>query len=105
MLTLGMAVDANVIIYERVKEELKKGAGMAMAIQEGYNRAFSAIFDGNITTAATCVVLIYFGTGPVRGFGVTLIIGIAASMFTAIFVTRTILDVMMTRFHIKKFSI
>jgi preprotein translocase subunit SecD len=94
VLTIGMAVDANVIIFERIKEELAKGAGLLGAIKEGYARAFTAILDANITTAAVCVVLMYFGTGPIRGFAVTLLIGIITSMFTAIFFTRTILNFM-----------
>ena len=89
-----MAVDANVIIFERIKEELRKGAGLMGAIKEGYSRAFTAILDANITTAAVCVVLMYFGTGPIRGFAVTLIVGIITSMFTAIFLTRTLIDLM-----------
>ncbi len=92
VLTIGMAVDANVIIFERIKEEIAKGAGLAGAIKEGYARAFTAILDANITTAAVCVVLMYFGTGPIRGFAVTLLVGIITSMFTAIFFTRTILN-------------
>ena len=94
VLTIGMAVDANVIIFERIKEEIAKGAGLVGAIQEGYARAFTAILDANVTTAAVCVVLMYFGTGPIRGFAVTLIVGIITSMFTAIFFTRTILNLM-----------
>ncbi len=96
-LTAGMAVDANVLILERIRDELRKGSGIQAAIREGYNRAFSAIFDGNITTIATCVVLIYYGTGPVRGFGVSMTIGLLISMFTAIFVTRAILDLLVGR--------
>ena len=92
VLTIGMAVDANVIIFERIKEEIGKGASLLGAIKEGYARAFTAILDANITTAAVCVVLMYFGTGPIRGFAVTLIVGIITSMFTAIFFTRTILN-------------
>ncbi len=74
---------------------------MTAAVREGYARAFSAIFDANITTAATCIVLMYFGTGPVRGFAVTLIIGIVTSMFTAIFVSRVLVDTFVTRFKMK----
>lgn len=91
-LTLGMAVDANVIIYERVKEELAKGASLIGAIREGYDRAFSAIFDSIITSIAVCIVLMYFGTGPVRGFAVTLTAGLLTSLFTSIFFTRAIFD-------------
>jgi preprotein translocase subunit SecD len=101
VLTIGMAVDANVIIFERIKEELAKGAGLAGAIKEGYARAFTAILDANITTAAVCVVLMYFGTGPIRGFAVTLIVGIITSMFTAIFFTRTILNLIVGKLKIE----
>lgn len=94
VLTIGMAVDANVIIFERIKEEIVKGASLMGAIKEGYARAFTAILDANITTAAVCVVLMYFGTGPIRGFAVTLLVGIITSMFTAIFFTRTILNLL-----------
>ncbi|MCB0357430.1 MAG: SecD/SecF family protein translocase subunit, partial [Bdellovibrionales bacterium] len=102
VLTVGMAVDANVIIFERIKEELRKGTGLHMAVKDGFGQAFSAIFDANITTAAVCVVLMYFGTGPVRGFAVTLICGIITSMFTAIFVSRAIIDLLLVKFHVKK---
>ena len=105
VLTVGMAVDANVIIFERIKEELAKGAGLKLSVKEGYSRAFSAIFDANITTAAVCVVLMYFGTGPIRGFAVTLIIGIITSMFTAIFFTRAVFDLLIEKFELKKLSI
>ncbi|MCM2280570.1 MAG: protein translocase subunit SecD [Bdellovibrionaceae bacterium] len=91
-LTIGMAVDANVIIYERVKEELGKGASLIAAIREGYDRAFSSIFDANLTTALVCVILMYYGTGPIRGFAVTLICGLAASMFTSIYFTRAVFE-------------
>ncbi len=101
VLTVGMAVDANVIIFERIKEELAKGSALTAAVREGYARAFSAIFDANITTGATCIVLMYFGTGPVRGFAVTLIIGIVTSMFTAIFVSRALVDVLVQRLKMK----
>jgi preprotein translocase subunit SecD len=104
VLTLGMAVDANVIIFERVKEELRKGAGTMAAIKDGFGHAFSAIFDANITTAIVCVVLMYYGTGPVRGFAVTLLCGILTSMFTAIFVSRTILEYMVLRMGMKQIA-
>lgn len=105
VLTIGMAVDANVIIFERIKEELKKGASLKGSIKDGFGHAFSAIFDANITTAATCFVLIYFGTGPVRGFAVTLLCGIVTSMFTAIFVSRTVFETLIDKFNVKKLSI
>ena len=92
VLTLGMAVDANVIIYERVKEELRAGKGLSKAIADGYANAYSAIIDGQITTLLTGIVLFIFGSGPVQGFATTLIIGIITSVLTSIFVTRVIFD-------------
>jgi len=92
VLTLGMAVDANVIIYERVKEELRAGKGLSKAIADGYNNAYSAIIDGQITTLLTGIVLFIFGSGPVQGFATTLIIGIITSVLTSIFITRIIFD-------------
>ncbi len=90
VLTLGMAVDANVIIYERIKEEIRAGKGMRLAIDDGYKNAYSAIIDGNVTTLLTGIVLYTFGTGPVQGFATTLIIGLLTSLFTAIFISRII---------------
>ena len=92
VLTLGMAVDANVIIYERVKEELRAGKGLSKAIADGYSNAYSAIIDGQITTLLTGFVLFVFGSGPVQGFATTLIIGIITSVLTSIFITRIIFD-------------
>ena len=92
VLTLGMAVDANVLINERIKEELRHGKGMTRAIADGYGNAFSAIFDSNLTTIITGVVLFYFGTGPIRGFATTLIIGLIASFITAVFLTRMVFE-------------
>ncbi len=92
VLTLGMAVDANVIIYERVKEELRAGKGLSLAVSEGYKNAMSAIIDSNITTIITGIVLFVFGTGPVQGFATTLIIGIITSLFTSLFITRIIFE-------------
>jgi SecD/SecF fusion protein len=90
VLTLGMAVDANVIIYERIKEEMRAGKGMRLAISDGYKAAYSAIIDGNVTTLLTAIALYVFGSGPVQGFATTLIIGILSSLFTAIFISRII---------------
>ena len=90
VLTLGMAVDANVIIFERIKEEIRAGKGLTLAINDGYKNAYSAIIDGNVTTLLTGIVLYIFGTGPVQGFATTLIIGILSSLFTAIFISRMI---------------
>ena len=92
VLTLGMAVDANVIIYERIKEELRAGKGLSKAIADGYSNAYSAIIDGQITTLLTGIVLFVFGSGPVQGFATTLIIGILTSVLTSIFITRIIFD-------------
>lgn len=94
VLTLGMAVDANVLINERIKEELAKGKDMTRAISDGYGNAFSAIFDSNITTILTGIVLFFFGTGPIRGFATTLIVGLVASFITAVFLTRMIFEAM-----------
>ena len=92
VLTLGMAVDANVIIYERIKEELRAGKGLGKAVADGYSNAYSAIIDGQITTLLTGIVLFVFGSGPVQGFATTLIIGIITSVLTSIFITRIIFD-------------
>ncbi len=92
VLTMGMAVDANVIIYERIKEELRGGKGLGSAIKDGFSNAYSAIIDGNLTTIITGIVLFIFGTGPVQGFATTLIIGIITSLFCSIFITRLVLE-------------
>ncbi|MCC8019756.1 MAG: protein translocase subunit SecDF [Rikenellaceae bacterium] len=104
VLTMGMAVDANVIIYERIKEELRGGKGLAAAIQAGYKNATSAILDSNITTMITAIVLFMFGIGPVRGFATTLIIGILTSLFCAFVITRMIYNRMLAREKDIKFS-
>ena len=90
VLALGMAVDANVLIFERAKEELRAGKGVRTAIADGYSNAFSAIFDSNLTSVITGVILLFFGTGPIKGFATTLIIGIICSFFTAVYLTRII---------------
>ena len=92
VLSLGMAVDANVLIYERTKEELRAGKGTRQALSEGYSNAFSAIFDSNLTSIITGFILFNFGTGPIRGFATTLIIGILCSFFTAVFLTRIVYE-------------
>ena len=92
VLTLGTAVDANVLIYERIKEELCRGLGMKEALQKGYSNAFSAIFDSNVTSLITGFILLFFGTGPVKGFATTWIIGIFCSFFTAVFLTRLVYE-------------
>ena len=88
LLTAGMAVDANILIFERIREEIASGSKLKVAVQTGYDRAFWTIFDANLTTALTALVLMWIGTGPIKGFGLTLTIGIVVSMFTALFVTR-----------------
>ncbi len=92
VLTIGMAVDANVIIYERIREELREGKSMLMSIQDGFKNSYSAIIDANVTTILTAFVLAYFGLGPIKGFAVVLIIGVLASLFTAVLVSRLIID-------------
>jgi len=97
VLSLGMAVDANVIIYERIREEIRAGKGARLAIDDGFKASYSAIIDGNLTTILTGIILFIFGSGPVQGFAVTLIIGIISSMFTAIFIARLIFTWMLKR--------
>jgi len=97
VLTIGMSVDANVLIYERIREELRAGKGVKLAISDGYKNAYSAIIDGNVTTLLTGIVLYVFGTGPIKGFATTLVIGIVTSLFSAIFITRIIYDSMLKR--------
>jgi len=97
VLTLGMAVDANVIIYERIKEELRAGKSLRLAVTDGYKNAYSAIIDGNLTTIITGIVLFSFGSGPIQGFATTLVIGILTSMFTSIFVTRLLFESRLSR--------
>ncbi len=97
VLSLGMAVDANVIINERIKEELNAGKGIRMAVKDGYKNSYSAIIDGNVTTIIAGVVLLIFGMGPVQGFATTLVIGILTSMFTAIFATRLYIEILLDK--------
>jgi preprotein translocase subunit SecD len=105
ILTIGMAVDANVLIYERIREELRLGKTPRAAIDGGYSKAFLTIMDANVTTLIAAVVLFQFGTGPVKGFAVTLSIGILASLFTALFVSRVIFDVLLTKRILRQISI
>lgn len=105
ILTIGMAVDANVLIFERIREELAKAKTVRSAIEAGYDRAFSTILDANVTTLITALVLWQFGTGPIKGFATTLSIGIVASMFTALLCTRMVYDFITSRRLIKKLSI
>ncbi|MFC1624482.1 protein translocase subunit SecD [Candidatus Omnitrophota bacterium] len=102
ILVIGMAVDANVLIYERIREELSTGKHIRSAVAAGYNKAFTTILDSNVTTLIAAMLLFRFGTGPIKGFGITLSIGILASMFTAIFVTRIIFDIVTTNKNFTK---
>jgi protein-export membrane protein SecD len=105
ILTIGMAVDANVIINERIREELHAGKTPRAAVDAGYSRAFWTIFDANFTTLIAAVVLWSYGSGPIQGFAVTLFIGILASMFTAIFVTRLVMDYLTIRMKVERLSV
>jgi len=105
VLTVGMAVDANVLIFERIREELRLGKAPKLAIEVGYGKAFLTIIDANLTTLLAALVLFQFGTGPVKGFAVTLSIGIAASLFTAIFVSRVIFNIYLDSRAVKRLSI
>jgi preprotein translocase subunit SecD len=105
VLTIGMAVDSNILINERIKEELRIGKTVRLAIDQGYHRAFTAIFDSHVAALISGVILYEFGTGPVRGFAVTLCIGLLANLFTAVFVTRLIYDFITLKFAIKRLSI
>ncbi|MDB6022669.1 MAG: protein translocase subunit SecDF [Pedosphaera sp.] len=101
VLTIGMAVDANVLIFERIREESAKGKSLRGALAAGYDRAFGTIFDSHVTTLISSIILIYMGTGPIKGFGVTLTIGVAASLFTALVVTRLIFDFLLLKGWLK----
>jgi len=105
ILTIGMAVDANVLIFERIREELRLGKPIRAAIEGGYTKALSTILDANVTTFIAALVLFQFGTGPVKGFAVTLSIGILASFVTAVFVTRVIFDYLFVHRRMKRLSI
>ncbi len=105
LLTIGLAVDANILIFERIREELRTGKTVRLALDTGYNRAFLTIIDTHITGIVAAVFLFFFGTGPIKGFAVTTIIGLLASLFTAVFVTRLIFDYVTQNFNIKKMSI
>ena len=105
LLTVGVAVDANILIFERIREELRTGKTIRLALDTGYNRAFITIIDTHITGIVAAVFLIMFGTGPIKGFAVTTIIGLLASLFTAVFVTRVIFDYFISNYNIKKLSI
>ncbi|GIM49608.1 protein translocase subunit SecDF [Capnocytophaga stomatis] len=104
VLTIGMAIDANVLIFERVKEELDRGKGVSQAVSDGFGNALSSILDANITTGLTALILLAFGSGPIQGFATTLLIGIATTLFTAIFITRLLVDYSVEKKHNLTFS-
>ena len=105
VLTLGMAVDANVIIYERIREEIGRGKSMKLAVAQGFERATLTILDSNLTTMVAAIVLAKFGVGPIKGFAVTLFIGILTSLFTSLFVSRTLFTLMIYDLNIKTISL
>ena len=105
VLTVGMAIDANVLIYERIREELRIGKTPRAAIEAGFSKAMITIVDSNLTTLIAAIVLFQFGTGPIKGFAITLSIGILASMFTAVFVSHVIFESVMSRKKITRVSI
>jgi preprotein translocase subunit SecD len=105
VLTVGMAVDANVLIFSRIKEELRAGLGPQEAIKEGFSRAFTTIFDANITTLIAALVLYAIGTGPIKGFAITLSIGIVTSMFTAIMGTRAVVNLIYGNKNIRELKV
>jgi protein-export membrane protein SecD len=96
-LTVGMAVDSNIIIFERIRDELRAGKSILGSIEAGFEKAFSAILDSNLTSAAAAIVLLIYGTGPIRGFAVTMLIGIVTTIFTAVFVARVLFDLYYSR--------
>ncbi len=104
VLTIGMSVDANVLIYERIREEITAGKGLKLAIADGYKNAYSAIIDANVTTLLTGIILLIFGTGPIKGFATTLVIGICTSLFSAIFITRLVYERILTRNRVLTFA-
>jgi preprotein translocase subunit SecD len=105
ILSVGMAVDANVLIFERIREELDHGRSVRAAVNEGFHHAMRAIVDSNVTTLITCAILFYTGTGPIRGFAVTLAVGVVASFFTAVFTTRTFMQLYLERRRAQSLSI
>jgi len=105
VLTIGMSVDANVLIFERIREELRAGKSLRAAVEAGFSRAMITILDANITTIISALVLIWFGTGPIRGFGLVLALGIATSFFTAVFVSRAIFDYFVLVKKVKKLPV
>jgi preprotein translocase subunit SecD len=105
VLTVGMSVDANVLIFERIREELRNQKSLRQSVALGYDRAFRTIFDAHVTTIISSVFLFQFGTGPIKGFAITLIIGLIANLFTAVFLTRMVFDFMLSRAKTETLSI
>jgi preprotein translocase subunit SecD len=105
VLSVGMAVDANVLIFERIREELRNQRSVRQSVELGYDRAFRTIFDSNLTVILSCLFLFQFGTGPIKGFAVTMIIGLIANVFTAVLFTRMIYDFMLGRGNVERLSI
>ena len=105
ILTIGMAVDANILIFERIKEELRLGKTVKSAVEAGFNRVFRTILDTNITTLVAAVFLFQFGTGPLQGFAVTLAFGLLANIFTATFISRTLFTILLQNREVSKLSI
>ena len=105
LLTIGMAVDANVLVFERIREELRAGRTIRSSIDQGFQKALSSIVDGNVTTLIAAAFLFQFGTGPIKGFAVTLFIGLVSSMFTAVFVSRWLFDFILSRWRVQRLSI
>jgi preprotein translocase subunit SecD len=105
VLSIGMAVDANVLIFERIREELRAKKSVRQSVAVGYDRAFRTIFDSNLTVILSCLFLFQFGTGPIKGFAVTMIIGLVANVFTAVLFTRMIYDWMLSRGSVERLSI
>jgi preprotein translocase subunit SecD len=105
ILTIGMAVDANVLVFERIREEMRAGRTVRSSIDQGFDRAFSSIIDTHVTTMVSALLLFQFGTGPIKGFAITLFIGLLASLFTAVFVSRWLFDLVLSRRKVQKLSI
>jgi protein-export membrane protein SecD len=104
-LTVGIAVDSNVVIYERIREELRLGKSVKTAVESGFEKAFRTILDANVTNAFASIILLNFGTGPIKGFAVTLLIGIITTLFTAVFASRLMIDLYIEKFKVKEMSI
>jgi preprotein translocase subunit SecD len=105
LLSIGMAIDANVLIYERIKEELRRGKSVRIAIENGFDRVFWTIFDSNLTTILAAFILYHYGTGPIKGFAVTLFVGMLVNMFVALYITRFVYELMSLNKKMTKLSI